>query len=87
MKAAVIQGPVCEVYQRKYYGTVRTWVRDFKDSRRNVPGEERSGPPLLITDDLMQKINENVKENRCFTISSYNNKVPNEVPKVVYTLS
>ncbi|GFT18054.1 HTH_48 domain-containing protein [Trichonephila clavipes] len=52
-------------------GMVRKWVRVFKDGRTNIHDEERSGRPSVITDELIQKVDCKVKENRRFTISSY----------------
>jgi len=34
-----------------------------------VHNEARSGCPSLVNDDLVHKINERVRDNRCFTVS------------------
>jgi len=31
--------------------------------------EARSGRPYLVNDDLVRKVNERVRDDRCFTIS------------------
>ncbi|GFQ96234.1 HTH_48 domain-containing protein [Trichonephila clavata] len=43
-------------------GMVRKWVRAFKDGRTNVHDEERSGRPLVVNEDLVQKVDEKVRE-------------------------
>ena len=40
------------------------WVRAFKDGRTNVHDEERSGRPSVVNEDLVQKVDEKVRENR-----------------------
>jgi hypothetical protein len=35
---------------------VMKWCREFSEGRTNVHGERRSGRPSLISDDLLQKI-------------------------------
>lgn len=64
---------------------VRISVRVFKD-RTNVHNEERSGRPSLISDELLQKINEKVKENRRFMISSLSCEFPQLSKSVVYEI-
>ncbi|GFW49368.1 histone-lysine N-methyltransferase SETMAR [Trichonephila clavipes] len=48
----------------------------LKDGRTNIHDEERSGRPLVITDELIQKVDCKVKENRRCTISSLAEKFP-----------
>jgi len=48
---------------------VRKWVRMFNEGRENVHDEARSGRPSLVNDDLVRKVKERVRDNRCFTIS------------------
>jgi len=50
-------------------GMVRKWVRMFNEGRENVYEEARSGPPSLMNDDLVRKVNERVRDDRRFTIS------------------
>ena len=67
VKAVGIHCNTCEVYGQNIMsdGMVCKWVRAFKDGRKNVNDEEQSGRPLL------QKVDEKVKMNLCFTISSF----------------
>jgi len=41
----------------------------FNEGRENVHDEARSGCPSLVNDDLVHKVNERVRDDRCFTIS------------------
>ena len=41
---------------------VRKWVRTFKDGRTNIHDEEQSGRPSYITEDLVHKVDEKVRE-------------------------
>ncbi|GFV74633.1 uncharacterized protein TNCV_5130751 [Trichonephila clavipes] len=46
---------------------VRKWVRAFKDGRENVHDEPRSGQPSVITDDLVNAVDEKIHEDRLLT--------------------
>ncbi|GFV71993.1 histone-lysine N-methyltransferase SETMAR [Trichonephila clavipes] len=46
---------------------VRKWVRVFKDGRENVHDEPRSGRPSVIPDDLVNAVDENIREDRLLT--------------------
>ncbi|GFX77838.1 HTH_48 domain-containing protein [Trichonephila clavipes] len=48
--------------------------------------EERSGRPSVITDELIQKVDCKVKENRRFTISSLAEKFPAVSRSVLYEI-
>ncbi|GBN02920.1 hypothetical protein AVEN_193502-1 [Araneus ventricosus] len=69
VKAAEIHRQISEAYGENVMseGMVRKWV---KDGRRNVHDDERNGRPSAITEDLTQKVDGKVRENRRFTISS-----------------
>ena len=41
----------------------------FNEGRENVHDEARSGRPSLVSDDLVRKVNERVRDDRHFTIS------------------
>ncbi|GFV50835.1 HTH_48 domain-containing protein [Trichonephila clavipes] len=49
---------------------VRKWVRAFKDGRENDHDEPLSGGPSVITDDLVNAVDEKISEDRRFTIST-----------------
>ena len=65
-------------------GMVRKWVRAFKDERKKVHDEERSWRPSVISDDLLLKVDEKVKMNRRFTISSLSEEFPQVSHSVLY---
>ena len=48
---------------------VRKWFRMLNEGRDNVHDEAQIGPPSLVHDDLMRKVNERVRDDRRFTIS------------------
>jgi hypothetical protein len=39
-------------------GTVRQWCGMFKDGRANVHNEEPSGQPSVVSDDLVQSVDQ-----------------------------
>ena len=65
---------------------VRKWVRAFKDGQKNFHDEERSGRPSVISDDLLQKVDEKMKMNRLFTISSLLEEFPQVSHSVLYEI-
>ena len=73
VKAVEIHRNICEVHGHNIMsdGMARKWVRAFKDGRKNVHDKERSGRPSVIRYDLLQKVDEKVKMNRRFKISSF----------------
>jgi transposase len=76
--AAEIHGQLCEVYGLNVMSDskVRHWCHLFKEGRMNVHGEERSGRPSVITDNLAEKVNTAIRGNRCFTISEMSLEFP-----------
>jgi hypothetical protein len=45
------------------------WFRQFKDGQRNMHNEDCSGRPPIMNDDLVEKVDSKIRENRQFTIS------------------
>jgi hypothetical protein len=43
-------------------GTARKWCRVFKDERANVRDEERSCRPTVVSDDLVQSVDQQICE-------------------------
>lgn len=80
--AAEIHRQLCETYgpTAMSEGKVRQWCREFREGRSNVHDEERSGRPSVRTDDLAERVNAKVRENRRFTISDLSIEFP-EVSK------
>jgi len=62
---------ICQVYGDNAMSDamVRKWVRMFNEGRENVHDKARSGRSSLVNDDLLRKVNERVRDDRCFTIS------------------
>ncbi|GFW81967.1 uncharacterized protein TNCV_770961 [Trichonephila clavipes] len=56
---------------------VRKWVRAFKGGREKVNVEPRSGRPSVITDDLVNAVDEKIRKGRLFTISTLALEFPN----------
>jgi hypothetical protein len=44
------------------------WYREFEAGRSDVHGEIRSGRLSVFTDEIIQKIGENIRANRRLTI-------------------
>lgn len=78
MKPAEIHRQLTEVYGEKVIsdGMVRKWVRQFNDGRTNVHDEARCGRPSVVSDELVEKVNENIRENRRFTIRMLSDEFP-----------
>jgi hypothetical protein len=41
----------------------------FSEGRTNVHDDDRSGSPSFVTADLLDQVNEKIRENRKFTMS------------------
>ncbi|GFU91962.1 uncharacterized protein TNCV_3765871 [Trichonephila clavipes] len=53
------------------------WYCCSVDGRENVHDEPRSGRPSVITDDLVNTVDEKIREDRRFTISTLALEFPN----------
>jgi hypothetical protein len=67
-------------------GTVQ-WCRMFKDGRTYVYDEERSGWPSVMSDDLVQDIDQKVCERRRFTIAELSCEFPQISRTVLYEIT
>jgi transposase len=67
-------------------GTVRQWCRMFKDGETNVHDEEWSGRPTVMSDDLVQNVDQKICERRCFTISELSREFPHISCTVIYKI-
>jgi len=47
---------------------VTRWCREFSEGRTGVHDEQRSGRPSLISDDLLQEIEGEIRANRRVTL-------------------
>ena len=59
---------------------VTKWCREFSEGRTDVLDEKRSGRPSLISDDLFQEIEGEIRANRRVTIRELHHIIP-EVSK------
>jgi transposase len=66
IRPAEIYEQVCEIYGGNAMsdGTVRRWGRMFSEGRTNVHDDDRSGRPSLATTDLLDQLNEKIRQNR-----------------------
>ena len=71
MLPSEIHHQICQVYGdiAMSVGMIRKWVRVFNEGRENMHDEARSGRPCLVNDDFVRKVNERVRDDRCFKIS------------------
>ncbi|GFX59316.1 histone-lysine N-methyltransferase SETMAR [Trichonephila clavipes] len=72
VSAAEIHRQISDVYGPNAMSSrkVRKWVRALKDGRENVHDEPRSSRPSVITNDLVNAVDEKIREDRRFTIST-----------------
>jgi hypothetical protein len=56
--------------------TVRQLCRMLKDGRTNVHDEERSGQPPVVSDELVQSVDQTICERWHFTISELSCEFP-----------
>jgi hypothetical protein len=66
MGAVKIQGELCAVYGQNIMsdGIIRQWCRMFKDGRTNVHDEEQSSRPSVVSDVLVQNLEQKICERR-----------------------
>ncbi|GBN51456.1 hypothetical protein AVEN_106234-1 [Araneus ventricosus] len=78
VEQAEIHRQLVEIYSENVMtdGMVRKWVRQFNDGRTNVHDEARSGRPSVISDGLVAKVNEKIRENRRFSIKMLCDEFP-----------
>jgi hypothetical protein len=71
LKPIEIHRELCAVYGNNIMNesSVRKWCIQFKNGRTDVHDQEKSGRPSIVTDDLVAKVDEKVRESRRFTIT------------------
>lgn len=88
LPASSIHRELCAVYgQIMSEGVVRRWVRVFKSGRTNIHDEGRSGRPSVVTDELVQRIDEKIRENRGLSISELSEQFPQISRTVFYKVA
>jgi len=75
MKPAEIH-QLCDMYgeHAMISSMVRRWVRLFNEGRENVHEDPRSGRPSVVKEELVRAVEEKIRENRRFTITSLSAK-------------
>jgi hypothetical protein len=70
MNTAEIHCELCVVYGQNIMseGTVRQWCRMFRDGQTNVHNEEGSGWLSVVSDDLVQSVDQKICERWRFTV-------------------
>ena len=51
-------------------------MRLFNEGHENVHDDPRSGRPSVVNEDLVRAVEENIRENRCFTITPHSLHFP-----------
>ena len=72
MKPAEIHCQLCDVYGEHAISssTVHRWLWLFNEGRKNVHDDPWSGRPSVVNEDLVLAVEEKIRENRRFTITS-----------------
>ena len=88
LTAAEIHRQLTEVYGESVMseGKVRQWCRSFKEGRSNVHDEDRSGRPSVASENLVERIDVKIRENRRFTITELSEQFPEVSRTVLYEL-
>jgi hypothetical protein len=88
LSAAEIHRELCVVYGQNVMseGTVRQWCRMFRDWRTNVHNEEQRGWPFVVSDDLVQSVDQKICERRCFAISELSCELTQILCTVLYEI-
>ena len=55
---------------------VTNWCHEFSEGRTDVHDEQRNGRPSLISDDLLQEIEGEIRTNRRVTIRELHHIIP-----------
>lgn len=86
--AAEIHRRMSRVYGESFIsdGVVREWCRKFKDGRTDVHDEGGQGRKSVATDNLVQRVDEEVRGNRRFTINDLSIKFPEVSRSSLYTI-
>jgi hypothetical protein len=71
VRPAEIYRQFCEVYGQNAMsdGMVKSWCRIFSEGRKNIHDDDRNGRPSLVTADLLDQVNEKIRESIKFIMS------------------
>jgi transposase len=65
---------------------VAKWCREFNAGRTGVHYEQTTGRPPLINADLVQKVEENIRADRCVTINELHEIIPEVSKSLVHEI-
>lgn len=88
VRPAEIHRQLVEVYGEGVMndGNVRKWCRLFNEGRTNIHDDERSGRPTVKSEDLVQKVDDEIRQNRRFTIDELHEKFQQVSRSVIYAI-
>ena len=66
---------------------VTKWCSKFSEGRTDVHDEQRSGKPSLISDDLLQEIEGEIRANRRATIKELQHVIPEVSKTTIYVVT
>ena len=86
--AAEIHRRLCRVYGDNVMSDicVREWCREFRDGRTDVRDEGGQGRHSIVTDELIQKVDQCVRGKRRFTISELSEEFPQTSRTTLYRI-
>ena len=86
--AAEIHRRLCRVYGDNFMGDscVREWCRKFRDGRTDVHDEGGQERHSIVTDELVQKVDQCLRGKRCFTISELSEEFPQTSRTTLYRI-
>ena len=67
-------------------GCVREWCRKFKEGRTDIHDEGGQGRKSVATEEIVEKVNQVVRERRRFTISELSVEFPEISRSVLYDI-
>jgi transposase len=86
--AAEIHRRLCRVYGDNVMSDscVREWYRKFRDGRTDVHDEGGQGRHAIVTDELVQKVDQCVRGKHRFTISELSAEFPQTSRSTLYSI-
>jgi len=63
---------------------VTKWCREFSEGRTDFHDEQKNGRPSLISDDLLQEIEGEIRANRSVTIRELHHIIPEVSKTIIY---
>ncbi|XP_025156228.1 uncharacterized protein LOC112588985 [Harpegnathos saltator] len=76
--AASIHRQLVETYGSEVMNrqNVTKWIRSFKEGRTDTHDEERNGRPSVISENLVQQVEEKVRDDRRVTLNTLKENFP-----------